>query len=115
MHELSIALSIVDMAMEEAERHGAERVEAVHLRLGLLSGVVSRALLASYDMACAQTPLAGSRLQIEDVPVLVYCEVCRANREVTSMRSFTCSTCDTPGARVVQGREIEIVALELSS
>jgi hydrogenase nickel incorporation protein HypA/HybF len=35
MHELSIALSIVDMAEEEAQRHEA-RVSAVHLRLGPL-------------------------------------------------------------------------------
>ncbi|MBA3885931.1 MAG: hydrogenase maturation nickel metallochaperone HypA [Acidobacteria bacterium] len=113
MHELSIALSIVDMAMEEAERHGADRVEAVHLRLGLLSGVVARALLASYDLACEQTPLAGSRLLIEDVPIVIYCSICQANRDITSVQSFSCSTCGTPGAHVVQGREIEVVALEL--
>ena len=68
MHELSIAVSIVEMAMEEAVLHNAARVEAVHLRLGRLSGIVPRALLASYDLACEQTPLEGSRLLIEDVP-----------------------------------------------
>ena len=61
MHELSIAMSIVDMASEEAERHGSPRVDAVHLRLGRLSGVVAEALLASYDLACEQTALEGSR------------------------------------------------------
>ena len=40
----------------------------MHLRLGRLSGIVPRALLASYDLACEQTPLEGSRLLIEDVP-----------------------------------------------
>jgi hydrogenase nickel incorporation protein HypA/HybF len=114
MHELSIAMSIVDMAMDEAARHGAQRVEAVHLRLGLFSGVVRQALTASYDLACDETPLAGSRLEIEDVPVLVYCPVCRENRSVTSMQSLSCSTCGTPSAQVVQGREIEVVALELA-
>ena len=59
--ELSIAMSIVDMAMEEAEKRGADCVSAVHLKLGLLSGVVSRALLASYELACENTPLEGSR------------------------------------------------------
>ena len=114
MHELSIAMSIVEMATEEAERHGANRVDAVHLRLGRLSGVVAQALLASYDMACEQTALEGSQLRIEDVPVLIYCAICCANAPVASMRSFTCATCGTPSAQVVQGREIEVVALELS-
>jgi hydrogenase nickel incorporation protein HypA/HybF len=113
MHELSIALSIVDVAAEEARRHGADRVEAVHLRVGPLSGIVPRALLASYDLACAETPLAGSRLVIEDVPVLIYCQICRANSTVASIDSFRCSTCGTPSSDVVQGREIELAALEL--
>jgi len=36
MHELSIAMSIVDMAQEEAERRNMQ-VDAVHLDLGALS------------------------------------------------------------------------------
>lgn len=38
MHELSIALSIVELAQAEARRQGATEVKAVHLKLGLLSG-----------------------------------------------------------------------------
>lgn len=113
MHELSIALSIVDLATEEAQRHGADRVEAVHLKVGRLSGVVPRALLASYDLACENTPLAGSRLLIEDVPVAIHCAVCSDVREIASMDAFVCTTCGTPSAVVVRGREIELVALEL--
>ena len=56
MHELSIAMSIVEMAEEEA-RAPRERVTAVHLKLGALSGVVKEALLSSYEMACFDTPL----------------------------------------------------------
>jgi Zn finger protein HypA/HybF involved in hydrogenase expression len=43
MHELSIAMSMVETAREEAERRGVQ-VTAVHLRLGALSGVVKDAL-----------------------------------------------------------------------
>jgi hydrogenase nickel incorporation protein HypA/HybF len=68
MHELSLAVSIVDMAVEEARRLGVDRIEAVHLRLGQLSGVVARALDMSYSLACEDTPLAGSRLVIEETP-----------------------------------------------
>jgi hydrogenase nickel incorporation protein HypA/HybF len=66
MHELSIAISIVELASEEAERHSPARVEAVHLKLGALSGVVKDALLFSWDLACQDTPIAGCRLAIED-------------------------------------------------
>ena len=58
MHELSIAMSIVEMAEEEAEQRGGVQVSAVHLKLGALSGVVKEALLSSYEMACEGTVVA---------------------------------------------------------
>jgi hydrogenase nickel incorporation protein HypA/HybF len=112
MHELSIAMSIVEMAEEEAERHGG-RVAAVHLKLGKLSGVVKEALLSSYEMACEDTPLAGSRLMVEELPIIVYCTPCQAKRELSSAQWFCCPECGTPAAEVVQGRELEVVALEI--
>src|SRR5579872_2457100 len=79
MHELSIAMGIVDAATDEAQRRGV-RVNAVHLRLGALSGVVKDALLFSYEVACQDTPLHGSRLIVEDVPIAVFCPRCEEQR-----------------------------------
>jgi hydrogenase nickel incorporation protein HypA/HybF len=86
MHERSIAMSIVEMAQEEAERRGSVQVQAVHLRFGQLSGVVKEALLASYEMACEETLLAGSKLLIEEIPVEVMCPRCNAPRLVRSIQ-----------------------------
>lgn len=113
MHELSVAVSLVEAAQEEAEKHGARGVEAVHLRLGPLSGVVKEALLFSYDLAIEGTPLAGSHLVIEDSPVMIFCPVCHERRPIRSLQSFCCATCNTATADVVQGRELEVVALEI--
>jgi hydrogenase nickel incorporation protein HypA/HybF len=114
MHELSIALSLVDLAQEEAARHTG-RVCAVHLRVGALAGVVPDALLASYEMACFETPLEGSRLVIEEVPVVVYCPNCQVQRPLESVQSFCCPECGTPTPQVDGGRELELVALEMES
>jgi hydrogenase nickel incorporation protein HypA/HybF len=112
MHELSIAMSIVELAEEEAERRGAQ-VNAVHLKLGALSGVVKEALLSSYEMACEGTALQGSRLIFEEVPVVVFCPNCQAQRTLSSVQWFSCSECGTPTSEIVQGKELEIVALEI--
>lgn len=114
MHELSIAMSIVDLATEEVGNHGHTHVVAVHLRVGLLSGVVKEALLSCYEIACASTRLEGSRLLIEEVPVTVFCPECKATRQIFSIQSLCCLECGTPCSEVVQGRELELVALELS-
>jgi hydrogenase nickel incorporation protein HypA/HybF len=112
MHELSIAMSIVELAEEEAARRGVQ-VNAVHLKLGALSGVVKEALLSCYEMACENTPLQGSRLLVEDVSVVIFCSRCRAQRPVSSVQLFCCSECGTPTSEVVQGKELEVVALEI--
>ena len=112
MHELSIAMSIVELAEEEAARRGVQ-VTAVHLKLGALSGVVKQALLGSYEMASDDTPLKGSRLIIEEVPVAVLCSHCQAQRPISSIQLFCCAECGTPAFEIVQGKEIEVVALEI--
>lgn len=112
MHELSIAMSIVEMAQEEARQRGVQ-VNAVHLKLGALSGVVKAALLSSYEMACDDTPLRGSRLVIEDVPVVIFCPNCKVQRPLRSVQLFCCGECGTPSSEIVQGKELEVVALEI--
>lgn len=114
MHELSIAMSIIELATEEAERRQAT-IEAVHLRLGPLSGVVADALLSSYELACFDTPLQGSRLVIEQVPIVVYCARCQADRILDSMQLFCCPECGAPCGDIRHGKELEVVALELAS
>ena len=113
MHELSIAMSIVELAQEEAGRRGDIRIKAVHLRLGALSGVMKDALLSSYEMACDDTPLEGSRLVVEDVPVIVFCKQCDGQRPVHSTQMFCCAGCGTPTGEIVQGKELLVVGLEV--
>jgi hydrogenase nickel incorporation protein HypA/HybF len=112
MHELSIAMSIIELAQEESERRGVQ-VSAVHLKLGALSGVVKEALLGSFEMACEDTPLNGAKLVIEELPVLIFCSKCEAQRPISSVQLFRCAECGTPSAEVVQGKELEVVALEI--
>ncbi len=113
MHELSIAISIVEVAREEAESRGALGVDVVHLRLGPLSGVVKEALLFSYEVACHQTLLEGSKLFIEEIPILANCPSCKEPRPVQSMQSLCCVECGTPTPEILEGRELMVTALEL--
>jgi hydrogenase nickel incorporation protein HypA/HybF len=113
MHELSIAMGIVDVATEEAARRTG-RVVAVHLKLGPLSGVVADALSAAFELARESTPLAGAALVIEEVPVAAYCPACAVER-VVSFPHLSCPVCGTPTPKVVRGRELEVTALELES
>jgi hydrogenase nickel incorporation protein HypA/HybF len=114
VHELSIAMSILDMAEEEADRRGVE-VDAIYVKLGALSGVAKDALLSAYEMARTETSLQSARLVIEDVPVMIYCPRCQAPRSVPSIQEISCSECETPSAEILQGRELQVAALEVHS
>ena len=112
MHELSIAIGLIEAAQDEAQRRGV-RVKEVYVKVGALSGVVKEALLGAYDIAACGSPLAGSTLHIEDVPVAIRCEPCGATRTLPEIsRGLICPHCGAAGP-VVSGRELELVALEV--
>jgi hydrogenase nickel incorporation protein HypA/HybF len=113
MHELSIALSMIEMATEEAQRVNALRINAIHLKIGPLSGVVKDALMFSFEVASAGTLLEGSSLLIEDTPVVIYCDECKADRQLDSIQRFSCPVCGTLSAQIVRGKELEFVAMEI--
>lgn len=114
MHELSIALSMIDEIEDQAERHGGGVIEAVYVRLGVLSGVDPQALRFAYELACEGTPLARSRLEIESVALLVYCPGC-STTHTPDIQHLVCPRCLTPEQKILEGREIEIRALELAA
>ena len=113
MHELSIALSIIEGAEEEVQRQGGGHVSAVHLKLGPLSGVVRDALMFSYELACEGTSLEGSSLIIEEIPIAIYCSACEALGNPISINHLHCASCGASSCRVVTGAELELTALEL--
>lgn len=112
MHELSIVHSLVELAEEQARSLGLRRVRAVHVRLGALSGVAKEALHFSFEMATQGTPLEGARLIVEDVPVAVYCPRCQQARTLPEPLPMRCPVCGTRTSEVLQGRELELHALE---
>jgi hydrogenase nickel incorporation protein HypA/HybF len=114
VHELSIAMSIIEIAQQEAARHGAAEITAVHLKLGALSGVMEDALRSSYELAAYDTPLKKSELLVEHVPVKVYCPKCCAEQSLPSIQNFACPRCGETTTQVLSGKEIEVFALEIT-
>jgi hydrogenase nickel incorporation protein HypA/HybF len=114
VHELSIAVSLVELASEEAGRLGDVRVEALHVRIGPLAGVVEEALRFSFDLAAEGTAIDGARLEIERVPLTIRCSRCKAERELPSAQHLRCPACAEPAQDIVRGRELELRALEVT-
>ena len=112
MHELSVAISVVESVVCVLEEEGGGRVRAVGLAVGAHAGVVTEALAYAWGPATAGTPLAGSRLEVEPVAASVWCGPCDAERELPGQR-LRCPVCDAPAAGLLTGRELDLLSFEL--
>lgn len=114
MHELSIAYELVTLAEASARAAHASRVLAVHLKLGVFAGVETDALRFGYESATRDTLLAGSRLLIEEAPLVIFCPGCAQEAQLASIQHLVCPRCGNPTADIRQGREVELRSIEIA-
>lgn len=112
MHELSIACSIVDSISEKVPSINT-RVSKVFLQIGKLSGVDKNALNFSFEIAAKDTQLEGATLEIEDLPIITHCEKCDKNIELGNPPIFRCDTCGETTPNIIQGKELDIISVEI--
>ena len=103
MHELSIASSIVEAVTESAAAYPGARVKEVRLRVGALASVVEDSLQFCWELATEGSPLAGSKLVINVLPVIVHCEPAGRTPQLAGVQSFRCPHCGEIGRRFPPG------------
>ena len=113
MHELSIISSIVESVTESLTAYPGAQVLEVRLRVGALASVVEDSLQFCYEIATEGTPLAGSKLVVNVLPVVMHCDPCGQDVTLPSLQSFRCPQCGEPVADLRQGRELEIESIEI--
>lgn len=113
MHELSIVTSIVETVTGSLAAYPGARVLEVRLRVGALASVIPESLEFCYGIASEGTPLEGSRLVVNVLPVVVHCAPCGQDATLEGVQSFRCPRCGEPSHDLRQGRELEIEAIEI--
>jgi hydrogenase nickel insertion protein HypA len=112
MHELSLMASTLEIALDYAHREGIQKILQLNLRVGKMSGVIPEALEFAFDTCTQGTIAAGAQLQIELVPVLCYCLQC--DREFAPLDLiYVCPNCGTISSKILQGRELQLISLEV--
>lgn len=114
MHEMGIAMRIVDIAKSAIPPEAKDRtVTAVTLRVGKLSAIVPESMRFCFTVVSRDTPLEGARLDIEEIPVTAVCEDCHDDFTITGA-DFTCPKCKGPNLKILTGRELTVASIELS-
>ncbi len=111
MHEMSIAMAVVEQVEEAARAAGASAVEAVRLQVGELAGVVPEALAFCFELACADTVLEGAELTTEPVAAVAECAPCGFEWKVGMPPDLVCPRCDGARAELLTGRELQILSV----
>lgn len=109
---MSIAMSLVDTACREAERHGAKAVRSVSLVLGTLCGVEPEALTFCFPIAARQTPCEGAELKISMAAARGTCGKCASRSEISDPLA-PCPACGDWPLAIEGGREMRLDSLEV--
>lgn len=113
MHEMSIAVNMMEILKKEMERQGAERLKEVRLKIGELTAVEPESLRFCFEAITEGTIMEGAVLSIEEIGLTAYCPTC--NTEFKLDRYFTtlCPGCGGRAGALISGRELDIVSMEI--
>ncbi len=112
MHEYSIAQSIMQIVLAEADKANARKVSKVCLQIGDLTGVFADSLSFCFDLCAKGTIVEGATCTIEKVPVRGYCPKCEKTFFIEDNR-YLCQNCGNLSVELVTGRELQINCLEI--
>ncbi|MYR44572.1 hydrogenase maturation nickel metallochaperone HypA [Streptomyces sp. SID5910] len=108
MHEMSVALAVVDQVAEAAQARSARGVRRVCLDVGELAGVVSDSLTFCFGLACAGTVLEGAELVARTVPGRASCAPCGRTWDTGMPPDLLCAGCRGAATELLAGRELRI-------
>ncbi|WP_405860836.1 hydrogenase maturation nickel metallochaperone HypA [Streptomyces sp. NBC_00090] len=108
MHEMSVAMAVVDQVETAARSRGATGVTSIRLDVGELAGVVADSLAFCFELACAGTVLEGAELITRTVPGTARCEPCAEVWNVGMPPRLLCPGCGGAAVELVSGRELHI-------
>lgn len=114
MHEVSVALAMVDELHRIAENTRAKKILNVKLKIGKMSGIVTDSLKFAFDVIKLEQPLMSSaEIMIEEVPLVYECNECGRSFETDTLYFPSCPDCDSYNLTIVSGEEQHIENVEI--
>lgn len=112
MHEMSLAESVVELVEYRARRNGWQRIKAVRLEIGKLSGVEPDAMRFCFDAVTGGTLAEGAALDIIEQDGRAWCFDCSRLTPLAT-RGDPCPECGSFHLRVDEGLAMRVKELEI--
>lgn len=112
MHEYSVTQNIINLAVEEAQKNGAQKIKFITLVVGELSSVIDESVQMYFDILSEDTIAQGAQLTFRKVKAQLECKGCGKTFERKS-NSFDCPHCGGLGKLTEVGKEFYIESIEV--
>ena len=105
MHEMSIAISLIEQIEKQAFANNLMRVDEIEIETGMLRQVIPEVMQEAFKVASEETIANGAILNIIEVKPLVKCRQCKNEYEPT-LNDFLCPQCKLADVDIIIGNEI---------
>lgn len=112
MHEMSIAISIVDIVCKKANEENAKNINNIVIDVGELSGIMIDALEFGFEAATKNTLADGAKLKINKIQGKAYCKNCDKPYYLKNEYS-PCPTCNDFNFELQEGKELNIKSFNI--
>lgn len=112
MHEMSIAQSVLDIAVGEMEQRAATSIRKIKISIGEFSGVVKEALDFAFVVLKPETPASEAEIEIDVLPLIAECPSCGPAECRLNDLNLLCPGCGGT-VRLTGGREMRVDYLDL--
>jgi len=110
MHEMSIAVDMIQQIERIAAEHGVSRIERIELEVGVLRLIVPEALQDAFAAVAADTVAEGAELNMVETPARARCGACGAEYPV-QVEDYLCPQCGQAAGQILAGNDIIIKSL----
>lgn len=112
MHELSVTESLLNIALQHAEKAGARRVTDLHLVIGELASMVDDSIQFYWDIIAKDTIAEQAILHFRRVPAQLQCMTCFEKYHPTD-RELACPKCNGVNTRIIAGEEFRLESIDV--
>ncbi len=110
MHELSLAMEVIELAQREADKNGVSRIREILIEVGDLSGVEADAFQSALELIVHGTILAEAELRISRTPGKGKCMKCNMEFEMNN-RIDCCPKCLCLPSEISEGQEFRVLSM----
>lgn len=113
MHELPVTQAILDTALRAARQAGGQRIVAIDLVIGELSGIVDDSVQFYFDILSQGTAAAGAVLRFQRQPARAVCSDCGHGYNAAPPLAPFCPLCGSLRVQVSGGRQFTLESIEI--